>query len=265
MNWGHIAQAGNAALAILLIVRLLILRLHSVYRVFSAFLLFDLLSSLITFLETLLHDPRLDYRITWMGLESISWILSLWVVYALLAAILANLPGILSFSRKLLNATFLVAFLIALLTAEPEYSLGALSGPVDGIDRAVRIVFVSERVVSMVALLVLVFIIAFILWFPVQMPKNLVIFSIGFIVYFAALTALLLAQSFWAHEISRTISNIILLVPTACYAYWAVLITAPGEERIVRIGHSWRGATEQKRLIGQLEAMNLALLRAARR
>ena len=62
--------------------------------------------------------------------------------------------------------------------------------------RVVDIVVVLERVISTVALLVLVFILAFILWFPVQMPRNLAVFSVGFIVYFAAITGLLLAQSF---------------------------------------------------------------------
>ncbi|MGA8027192.1 MAG: hypothetical protein WB992_08590 [Bryobacteraceae bacterium] len=264
MNWSHIAQAGNAALAILLIIRLLMLRLHSVYRVFCAFLLFDLLASLITLVERLLHDPRIDYRITWIGLEFISWILSLWIVYALLDAILANLPGILRFSRKLLNATFLAALIVAVLTAKPEYAAWAVPGHADSIYAVVSVVLVLERVISSVALLVLVSMLSFILWFPVQMPRNLAVFSVGFIVYFAAITALLLAQSVWSHEISRAISNAIVMVPTACYAYWAIFITAEGERRSVRIGHGWHTG-DQKRLIGQLEAMNVALLRAARR
>ena len=133
MNWSHIAQAGNTALAMLLIVRLLILRLHSVYRVFCAFLLFDLLTSLITFVETVLHNPRFDYRLTWIAFEVVSWILSLWMVYALLEAILANLPGILRFSRKLLNVTFLVALFVTILTAKPEYAAWGVSGP-DNLD-----------------------------------------------------------------------------------------------------------------------------------
>ena len=137
MNWSHIAQAGNTALAMLLIVRLLILRLHSVYRVFCAFLLFDLLTSLITFVETVLHNPRFDYRLTWIAFEVVSWILSLWMVYALLEAILANLPGILRFSRKLLNVTFLVALFVTILTAKPEYAAWAVSGP-DNLDLVVE-------------------------------------------------------------------------------------------------------------------------------
>ena len=124
---------------------------------------------------------------------------------------------------------------------------------------------VLERVISTVALLVLVFILAFILWFPVQMPRNLAVFSVGFIVYFAAITGLLLAQSFWSHGISNGISDAIVMVPTACYAYWAIFITAEGERRSVRIGQEPRQRTDQQRLIGQLEAMNVTLLRAARR
>jgi len=262
MNWSHIAQGSSDALTILLIARLLTLRLHSVYRVFCAFLLFQLAASFTAFLETVLHDPRLDYRITWMSLRPIGWVLSLWMVYGILKAILAHLPGILRFSRKLLNTVFVCSILVALLTARPEYSAGLARFP-DRIDQALGVVFVLERVISMVALLVLVSILAFMLWFPVQMPRNLAIFSVGFVVYFAANTALFLILTFGSHHISRGISDVLMFVVCACCAYWSIFITAGGESRPVRVGHSWR-TDEQERLIGQLEAMNTALLRARR-
>jgi len=102
------------------------------------------------------------------------------------------------------------------------------------------------------------------LWFPVRMPRNLAIFSTGFVIWFAAKTGLLLARSYWSPESVDFLSTSMNVILSACFAYWSVFITQQGETAAVRIGHSWH-VGEQERLIGQLEAMNTALLRAARR
>lgn len=262
MIWGRIAQDVNVALCIALIIRLLVLRLHRIYRIFCLFLLSELLGSVIASLKHLLPEWLPDYRIIWIVADSVIWICTLWTVYALLDAVLTNLPGILGFSRKLLNGAFISAGILAMLTARPEYSVSGAAAFPDPIARAVGIVFVLDRVLSTVALLVLVSILGFLLWFPVEVSKNLIVFSTGFIVYFAAKTALLLASSVWSHESLRLVSNLLMFISGACFAYWTMFIRPQGETVPVRIGHSWH-VREQERLIGQLEAINAALLRSA--
>jgi hypothetical protein len=179
-----------------------------------------------------------------------------------MGAVLANLPGILGFSQKLLNSAFISAGILGLLTAPAEYSLSGAAAYADPIARAVGIGFVLDRVLSTVALLALVSILGFLLWFPVEVSRNLMVFSTGFLVYFGAKTALSLTRSFWSLENLRLISNLIMFISGACFAYWAMFISRQGETVPVRIGHSWH-RREQERLIGQLEAMNAALLRTA--
>jgi hypothetical protein len=136
------------------------------------------------------------------------------------------------------------------------------------IDRAVAVTLVLDRMIATVALLVLVAMLLFILWFPVQMPRNLALFSVGFVVYFAAKTVFLIFRNYLAHDMTDRmtdlISNATSLVLIGCFVYWLAFINPGGEFSTVRIGHSWR-TDEQNRLIGQLEAMNAALLRGARR
>jgi hypothetical protein len=268
MNWSAIAEATSDILSIVLIVRLLSLRLHHVYRIFCAFLVFDIVSSLIGLGEQLFHNPRFDYRITWISLSIVGWIVSLCLVYGLLQAILGGLPGILRFSRKLLNITFISVLVLSILTIKLDAAVsgtsGYLSGFVDPIGWAVRIAFGLERVVSTVALLVLLVILAFVLWFPVQMPRNLAVFSVGLVIYFAANTGLMLTRGFWSRESLLLVSNLIAFILAACYAYWTIFITREGEVTRVRMGHGW-DLVKQERLIGQLEAMNASLVRAARR
>src|SRR5689334_18353379 len=105
MNWSRTAQYVSDILALLLIIRLTAIRvrLPGVYRVFVAFLAFQLLESLLSLGLYALHaELHLDYRILWMSLQVIAWALSLWMVYALLSEILKSLPGILRFSRVVL-------------------------------------------------------------------------------------------------------------------------------------------------------------------
>jgi hypothetical protein len=262
MIWGQVAKGVDSALCLALIARLLFLRLHRVYRIFCLFLVTELFGSVIAYLKYLAPDSDADYRIIWMVSESVIWICLLWTVYALLEAVLKNLPGILGFSRKLLNGVFISAGIVGLLTAPVEYLLSGAAAEVDPIARAVDIGFVMDRVLSTVALLVLVSILVFMLWFPVEVSRNLIVFSTGFLVYFGAKTALLLTRSFGSNENIRLISNLVMFISGACFAYWAMFLSRQGETVPVRIGHSWH-RRDQERLIGQLDAMNAALLRGA--
>ncbi len=268
MIWTRVAEVTSDILTVVVIVRFLSLSLHHVYRIVCAFLAFDLVFSLVGHFEVFLHNPKLDYRITWILLSVIGWALSLCMVYGLLQAILQTLPGILRFSRKLLNVTFISVVAVTLVTTRVDAAFsgptGFLSGIVDPVGRAVRVAFDLERIISTVALLVLLFILGFVLWFPVRMPRNLVVLSIGLVVYFAANTALMLTRGLWSEETLVLVSNVITFILSACYACWAIAITREGETTPVRIGHSWN-AGQQERLVSQLEAMNAALMRGARR
>jgi hypothetical protein len=263
MTFALVVQIISDALAVALVIRLMMLRLHNVYRVFCAFVVVDLLSSIAAVvLPWFQHRP--DYRVVWMSFRAVSWVLALWMLYSLIDAMLVNLPGVLRLSRKVLGVVFLGAAVIALLTAPPEYSASALANAADPLARAVVAAFVVERAIFMAALIVLVAMLVFILWFPVQMPRNLAVFSIGFLVFFTTHTGLPLWHTLWPKLDILTFTSIEALLLASCYAYWLLFINRAGEEKPVRIGHSW-GPAEQRRMIGQLEAMNDALLRAARR
>jgi hypothetical protein len=268
MTLNDVAQLTSDVLSAILIIKLLSLRLHTVYRIFCIFLAFDLFASVISFTESYIHDPRLDYRITWICLRVVAWILSLSMVYALLNAVLVTFPGVLRFSRRLLNVTLVVVGVLGLLTANLDSSVsgssGFLSNFVDPIGRAVRATLDVERAISSVALLMLIIVLTFILWFPVPLPKNLAMFSFGFVVYFAAKTGLLLTRGLWSRESFHIVSDTVPFILAGCYAYLIVFITERGEATPVRLGHSWQ-AQEQDRLLAQLESMNAALLRGARR
>jgi hypothetical protein len=153
---------------------------------------------------------------------------------------------------------------LAALSFKPEYVASGMSALPDPIGQAVGVAIIVERVVATIAVLVFTAVLAFVLWFPVQMPRNLAAFSVGLVVYFGAEMSLLLLRSYFAHDSFALVSNGINFILSCCYLYWIISIRTDGETVTVRMGHSWR-KEEQKRLIGQLEAMNAALMNAGRR
>ena len=265
MNWIFLSQYADIVLASILVLRLLSLRLHRIYVILAVFVAYDAVQSVIALLELATRNPQVDDRVIWMIMRSLAWVVSLWMVHSLLAAILQKLPGISRLSRILFKGVFLGATTLALLTAIPEYVRRG-SSEADSVNRALVIGLALERAISIAALLVLLVMLVFILWFPVQMPRNLAVFSGGLVVYFGANTALLLMLTYlpyFYNDYRDSISIAMAFLLAGCFAYWSIFIDAKGELKQVRLGHSWE-TSEQRKLIGQLEAMNAALLASRR-
>jgi hypothetical protein len=251
-------------LSLVLIFRLLQLRLSSVYRVLCLLLFSEVLYSIVFYVEAYLRDPRLDYRVTWVTLQAVEWILFFWTVYALLRALLARLPGILKFSRWLLTGVTVLCASVAMASGYGEFSSGGLIHGKKAVVKAMAMAIAIDRVVATVILLVILSILIFILWFPIRMPRNLAIFTIGLVIYFSSKTASLLVQSFWEHHLSSQIGLLNVFLLSSVVAYWLYGIRARGETISVTLGHSWR-SQDQQRLFVQLETLNETLSRASAR
>ncbi len=267
MNWSSIAQYSELIAGSLLIVRLLTLNLHRVYRYFCFFLMADISGTLIWAIQRSLQQTqfRFDYRLVWLVGRLLTWPFILLTVYALLGAILANLPGILRLSRRVLNWSFLVALAIGLFTAIPEYkAASSIKVLPDHWAHVVQVALVLDRVVTSVALLALLCILIFLIWFPVEMSRNISVFFGGFAVYFALRGFLLLVPSYWSPQLRHTMNIAQALLSAAIFAFWGFLISRTGESIASRLSINW-APREQELLIGQLEAMNASLLRTARR
>jgi hypothetical protein len=182
-------------------------------------------------------------------------------VYALLHAVLARLPGILKFSRRLLNYVSIAAVIASVTSAKIEFASGVLPSYSNFLSWAVAAGIIFERVIFTVALIVLLAIIVFVLWFPVEIPRNLILFCFGLLIYLSCRNAVLLADTFWANKVPW-LGAVSTFVLAACCVYWAVCITPEGEHTLRRVRHE--RPDEHERLVRQLESMNAALLRGVR-
>ena len=275
MNWEHVVQCLKLALGILLIIRLFSTKLYRAYKLFCGFLIADLSGLLLYVLNKVFGViSSYFYFIAWLTLEPVIWLFTLLMVYSLLEKILVQLPGLLRLSRRLLHLVFLIALAIGLTSARYEYSAPGFAAALK-VKRFIVQCWISEmvfdRVVASTALLTLLAIAGFLLWFPVRIPRNLAAFSIGFAVYFTAMTVLLLTRSLWPNEALKIVTEVLKVfnllmgsVSGICFAFWIFLLS-PAGEFVPSTMVIQRQPQEQERLIAQLELINDALLKTARR
>ncbi|MBV9035390.1 MAG: hypothetical protein JO182_12955, partial [Acidobacteriaceae bacterium] len=187
MNWELIVQCSNLALGILLIIRLFSTKLYKVYKPFCIFLITDLII-IASWVLSAAFKPFSGhfYLLTWLIVQPLVWLFTLLMVYSLLERILVQLPGVLRLSKRVLHGTFLLAILIGLVSAWFEYRApGFIFQRENLLTRFWVTELVFDRVVASTALLSLVAILIFLLWFPITIPRNLAVFSVGLVIYFA--------------------------------------------------------------------------------
>ena len=250
--------SAEIVLACLVLGRLFWLRLHGVYRVFALFLMVEIPTLILSEAGSRWAGRwfPIDYRIWWSVTRIPYWILYVWMVYALLQAVMHEYPGLHKLSARVLNGSVAVAAVVGGLTAARSLYLLKSNGDVR--DLLATGGAALERTASVACLILLLGVLGFLLWFPVEVPRNLVIFSITYVAFFAANVV---SYSFYSR--SRLVDWSVLIVSCLCYSSFLLFLTEAGEHAPARIGHSWKPA-DQERLLEKLGALNAAVLGAGR-
>jgi hypothetical protein len=233
---------------------------------FSAYLMVALAAWGVFYFKIFFHPPLLsNYVIIWFSLQFLTWVVYVWMAYELLEAVLSRLPGILKFSRRLMFWMFGLATVISAISAQNEYAVGGIRG-LEGIG------LVLDRAISSTVLIVLLAVLGFLFRFPVEIPRNLAAFSLSFVFFFGFNTIVDLARAYLSHNggagvnVGRfqMLSLIGVWLQTACFLFLTCFLSKAGENIPVSL-RAQPTFKDRERLLGQLEALNAQLLRAARR
>ncbi len=291
----------NVGLTLVLMAWLVRLKLRGVFSLFLLLLLVDLLLLCLTSamkIEGSWIRYHLDYRVLYRLAGVLELALTVCIIFALLRSIMLRFPGILKLSRKILAATVLLAICLGYVLAgvqanldkkavekarndqvaknqlakdqdaeRREFEKANVAPPTAAKEKqlfsSVYETLTVDQTVSTVLLVTLVAMLLFLLWFPVEVPRNTMIFSAGYIIFFAVKSLSLFFRYFSA-EALPLINIAIQMLSAMCCLYWLFFLSPSGETVPVRLGHIWK-PQEQKRLLGQLDAINATLLRSARR
>ncbi len=247
------------ALAVPLLVRLYLLRLQGVYRIFVVYLIAEIIGPLA--FAALRKLVNIDYRLWFLVSRPVYWFLYIAMVYALSRAVMRSVPGVYRLSRQVLKWCFIAAGIIGSATLVLAGPPNARSGTLHFLVLLARSL---ERSFTLTALVLLAGVLGFLLWFPVQVPRNLAVFSGAYLVFFAFTAITLFAGDFFPNaDRALYITRAMEIVSALCYIWWLAKLNKAGEEQPVRIGHIWKPA-EQEQLMTKLNAINDALLGASR-
>lgn len=223
------------------------------WRVYVYFFSYVLLALLQTIVLLALTYGTVEYGYAWMVLEGLAICFYTVIVLECFASVLHDLGGIASISRRYIKMTVLVAILVALL--------------VMGLEKTPQTVFqyfyVLERVVVSSLLIFVLLMIVFLVYYPVPLSRNVIVYSAGYAVYFLTKATGLFIRNV-SYDWQSQISTVLIAVSTGCLMFWWLFLNRGGETKTVVIGHKWRPEDEE-RLLSQLKAINTSLARSARK
>ncbi|HYL75425.1 MAG TPA: hypothetical protein VEU96_14530 [Bryobacteraceae bacterium] len=226
--------------------------LYRLYPFFFGYLLATLLQTAVL---TLTPYDRTHYPYAWIPTEGIILCFYSLIVLECYTIALRGLPGIASLSRRYIKAGLAVAIVVSLLL------LGLEKAP-NG--RNITLTFiVFERVIVTSLVIFVLLILGFLAYYPVSLSRNVVVYSIGYAVYFLDKATLLLLVN-RTHHGSQLASTVLIVVSTLCLVFWLFALNKGGETKTVVVGHRWKPG-EEARLLSQLQVINDHLIRTARK
>jgi hypothetical protein len=233
-----------------LIVRFWWTGLYRIYVYFFAYLLLLLTQTIVLTSVPFQSTAYRDCFLITEGLIVCSYSL---IVLELYSVILHDLHGIASVSRRYIKITLGLAVAASAVLLMFEKAPGAAVAPFLRFER----VAVSSLVVFVILIS------AFLLYYPVHLRRNVLVYSIGYAFYFLIKAAALFVSNVDVRWIGL-FDTLRIAAATACLIFWAFLLNRKGENLTVTAGHQWIPEDEE-RLLSRLEALNSNLLRAARK
>jgi hypothetical protein len=243
-----------AAATVLLAARLYLLSLHRPYRAFFFFLIFSALQSVTL---AVLNRTTSTYQMTCLLTEPIGWIFCAWVVLELYSLVLQDYHGLYTVGRWSLIVSISAALLasgFSLIVPSHYTRQGYL----------MAYYYVAERAVYFSLAVLLLTILALLTRYPIVLKRNAILHSVIVSAYFIGNTAIFLMLSTRGIAVIPAAAYAIQAVNLVALGTWLVIFNAAGEQHQQRLRPAWLPGREAE-LVTQLNSLNVAMLRAARK
>jgi hypothetical protein len=237
------------------LLRLVQLKLYSVYPFFFTFLCIQFVSKGVVVVYGI---KSLAFFYCYVWLSPVRAILYLLVVWELFSVIFRNYAGLRSLSRWVMGVAAAISPLGLVLSMERGSVYSGHSKWV------LPLVVRFERGIQFGMVIFIVIMLYFISRYPIKLPRNNVVLCMLYSVWFLGEAAVLLASSFVPDTYGRRFVNVgETAIEVTCYVCWALLLSKAGEYQETRVRRDISPENERA-LIGELDAMNELLLRAGR-
>jgi|SRR5665213_2210849 len=228
------------------------------YRTYRSLFLYWLVQALTT--VTLLSTPARTFRYLYIywGTETITVAMAVLVVQDLYRIALLEHPAVAAFGRRSVMAALALAGVIAL----SGIALDATVLPA-GHYPAIHRFATFERTMNFVILIFLLLISGLLLWFPIRVRRNIVVYISGFVLFAASRSLGLLLANLLPQAATLTVSTILLALTLLCLLIWIVGLRPEGERATATPGYR-QDPEAMLRLRRQLDAINATLARFVR-
>jgi hypothetical protein len=243
----------NFTAQLVLLYRLLHFKL---YRIYLSLFLYWLLQALPSVALMAMPLASHHYAYVYWGAQTINVLMAVFVVQDLYRIALLEHPAVASFARRSVLAIMAIAGAIALSGIRLDFTI--LPGQYPDIHRFL----IFERSMNFLTLLFLLIVSALLLWFPIRLRRNIVVYIFGFMLFSAARSFGLLLYNLRPQD-ERLISTVLLGVTLLCLLIWIVGIEPEGELATATPGYR-RNPETMQRLSHQLDSINAALTRFVR-
>jgi hypothetical protein len=199
------------------------------------------------------------YFFVWAAAEPLTWALYIGMVFELYRLILERHKGLYSVGRWAMYVGMVVSAAVSALALLPRF---APQSPQPS--RAMPYLLAGERAVDLSLAILLLLMMFLLSWYAVPLCRNVVVHAVVYTIYFLSITfATLMRVAFGLNESSDAMNLAMTAASTGCILAWFFLLNRKGEE--VRVRQPWIGREQEQRILSQLDSMNAALLRPARK
>ena len=239
------------AALLLVILRLAGQGLAARYKAFAAYLAIWLCQDLVPLVFGWSLGSN-KYARFFFASEPWAWVFSCLVLIELFDLTFTRFPGIRSAGRLLLTAAILVGIFIGIGTAVPTLFYRRDPGGL------LLLFSVLERSVMLVVLALLGALQFLMVHYRLQLPRNTIVYSFTYAVYFTAraLQALVMSELGPGYSVAANVAT--MAVDLACLLVWAFALTRAGVTNEIVAGPKLSDE-ERARLRGRLLTLNEAL------
>lgn len=223
------------------------------YRTYPSFFLYLLAALLQSAVLAAVPYASSAYRYAWLATEGLIACFYALVVLELYSVVLRDLTGIARLSRRYIQGALFLAIVVSVLLLALEKSSTYL----------VPAFFKFERsIVSSLVIFVLL-VTAFLAYYPIQLTRNVILYSGAYTFYFLAKATLLFL-------VNRTLrvppltTSLLIAISTMCLWFWLFTLNRQGEAKRIVVGHRWNPEHEAA-ILSRLKAINESLIRAGKR
>jgi magnesium-transporting ATPase (P-type) len=228
-----------------------------IYRTYRSLFWYWLVQAVGTM--ALLSTPMYTYQYLYIywAVQTITIVMAVFVVQDLYRITFLEHPAVASFARRSVVVAVVIAAVIALSGIRLDFTI--LPGQFPAIHRFATF----ERSMNFIILLFLLLISALLLWFPIKVRRNIVVYISGFLLFSASRSFGLLLTNLLPQSDTRMVSTALLGLTLACLVIWIIGLQSEGELATATPGYR-RNPEAMQRLSHQLDSINAALTRFVR-